>query len=277
MMMLMLTLVKKCRWIVIWLPAILISVLSCSKNGEDNLNATPQQAEPKKSTEVQIGAPSKNLPPYFIYWNRKGIEQDILHEAFQKSNYKPIFFYYPKREKKFLEPKYNLDCISTVTEQLGYDGFYSDNVITYRDVAIYLKDSGLNINSKADLAGKRIEAFKDASKYLNIQDIVANSPYYHEHSGKASQILLLYRGKVKILLMDKYFFFHFRSKVGKLIDMNKEIVIRHLFPERSYKILCKDKKIRVAFNRGLTRLRTEGGYEQIIKHYTTKKDTVNDL
>ncbi|MDM8566174.1 hypothetical protein QUF74_11050 [Candidatus Halobeggiatoa sp. HSG11] len=261
-----------------WLPIILINMLSCSENNEPNQhnNTNVTYKVEKEATEVHIGVPSKNLPPYFIYWNRKGMEHDILHEAFQNSNYKPIFSYIQNREEIFLKNKSNLDCISTVTEKLGYDGFYSHNVITYQDVAIYLKDSGLNINSKIDLADKKIEAFNDANKYLDIKDIVANNPFYYEHSGKASQILLLYRGKVDVLLMDKYLFFYFRNKVKKLIDMDRKVEVRPIFSKHPYQILCKDKKIRDDFNYGLSVLYTGERHQQIVKKYTNNEYLHNE-
>lgn len=278
----MIKLINKFRWGIsaFWLPAIFLNLSGCLDNGSYSTSVLHSngnhhigmliQENPSITTEtleVQIGTPSQHLPPYFIDWNKRGIELDILREAFQKSYYQTIFSARHDREEKFFTASSGLDCISTVTEELGYDGFYSDDVVVYQDVAIYLKDSGLTLETKAELADKRIEAFTNARELLDIQDIVADNLSYHEHSGEASQVLLLYRDKIDVLLMDKYLFFYFRNKVQKLIDMEREVVMRPLFPKRAYKILCKQEKMRDDFNQGLAALHAEGRYQQIIEHY----------
>ena len=239
-----------------------------------------QKKEIKPLPKVHIATPFVELPPYYIYTKDSGIEQDILEDAFQLAGYQPVFSRIRKREKVVSNPDYHYNCASTVNEKekslKGVAGFFSDEIISYQDAVITLKtrtdevtkqDNTVHINELTDLEGKTIEAFKSAKKVLGLEDILKGNHLYHEHSGKASQIVLLYRGRIDALIMDERIFKHFRKKVKNLVDINQAVRITYLFDMVPYHLFCTEKKYVNAFNQGLEKLRNSGRYRKIFEKY----------
>jgi len=254
-----------------WVGTVVLLLVTLSGCLDDNktvsVDSSLEETISVPIPKIDVGVPATNLPPYFIH-QEKGIELDIVRDAFQQGGYQVKFHFIRSRKEKFYDPKYSLDCISTVTKKAKRPGFYSDDVISYQDIVIYLADQKFNIDKIEDLANKSIGTFHDAKEHLGLAKVVAKNQFYHEHSGKASQIVLFYRHRVDILIMDRYFFAHFRKRVASLVDITQKLVVKdHLFTERPYKVLCKKEKVRDDFNLGLAKLRAEGRYEEIIKQY----------
>jgi polar amino acid transport system substrate-binding protein len=220
--------------------------------------------EPEKPI-VRIGASSLNMPPYFITTENTGLEKDIIEASFAAKGYKAIFEYPNDRKRKFVENK--VDCISTVLENSGLKGYYSEPIIPYNDMAIYLAKDNLRIKTTDDLKGKRVEAFNKADKQLGLTHLREEASY-REHASKASQILMLYHEKIDVLLMDVRMFGFYHNKMYHKIrsierhkkeeakEQNKEyrlhpLEISLIFPEYSYQIACKTQQLRDDFNAGL--------------------------
>jgi len=237
----------------------------------------PKTRLEKPWLRVHIGIPSLELPPYFIFSQQGGIEQDILREAFERVGYQAQFFRTKKREKrlqqKLEERQYHLECVSTVNENTkelaGVPGFFSNEVVTYHDVVITLHhpEKGLQLKTRDDLKGKVVEAFKGAQQYLGLGDVTKNNPLYHEHSGKSSQIVLLYRQRIDALIIEARIFQYLRKKLEPLVDIKQAVEVHDLFKPNSYKLFCVKQKHRDDFNRGLEELRQSGRYAQIEKSY----------
>lgn len=220
---------------------------------------------------VKIGASDLNMPPYFITTEKIGLEQEIIEKAFLSKGYEPVIEYANNRKYKFFEQKF--DCISSVTEQSGLPNFvkYSNPIVPYQDMAIYLGNRGFTIQSIDDLKGKKIEAFNNAEKLLNLPDIRKESNY-REHGSKASQVLMLYHETVDVLLMDKKMFSFYQNKMYHKIrtierqrkeraESNNQPYVEHplaisvIFPEHFYKIACKNEQLVNDFNEGLKMLK----------------------
>ena len=199
----------------------------------------------------------------------------MLRESFQISGYRPELIPLKGRERKLAENEHGLDCVSTVNEQSsvlkGVGGFFSDVVVAYQDVVITLKshqeEEGFRIDRIEDLRGRVIESFRGAQSHLGITDIVGDNPLYHEHSGKASQIVLLYRERIDALIMDERIFYYFLRKVRSLVDTDQPVNIHHVFTAVPYKVFCLTQPHRDAVSRGLADLHSNGRYQEIIDGY----------
>lgn len=219
---------------------------------------------PEKPT-VRMGGSSMNMPPYFITTDKSGLEQEIIQAAFAAKGYQTTFEYPNDRKKKFLDNK--LDCISTVVEKSEFPAHYSDPIVVYHDMAIYLANRGFKIKNLDDLKGKKLEAFNKADDVLHLGNIKREASY-REHASKASQILMLYHEKIDVLLMDVRMFGFYHNKMYHKINAiehkkkeeakenNKEYVqhpleISLIFPEHSYQIACRTPQLKDDFNAGL--------------------------
>lgn len=226
-------------------------------------------------TPIFVAMPASELPPYFIYKRSTGIEQEILIRSFTRNGYAAYFYPVRDRTAKLFDPRFGFDCVTTVNEYTEglqeKEGFFSDTVVEYQDVAIslvsHLQDKGYSITRPEDLGDKIVEAYPGARDYLGIRHIVEDNLRYHEHSGKASQILLLYRGRIDVLIMEERMFYYFRERVAGLVDIEKEISIARLFSPVRYKVFCKESLFRDHFDEGLAELRASGEYDDIVAHF----------
>jgi hypothetical protein len=132
-----------------------------------------------------------------------------------------------------------------------------------------LENPTFTINSLDDLKDRKIEAFKDAKKILELQDLKLDKNY-REHSSKASQVLLLYHRSIDVLIMDIRMFGFYRKKMlHKIVELERkkreeietkklpetfthyQIKTAALFPAQAYQMACKNEKHRNDFNEGL--------------------------
>lgn len=282
-----------------------LSITACYESQpSDQMSAqqqTPDIQTVPSQKKIIVAAPSVPLPPYFCRNEIKGLEKDIIKEAFEISGYSPHFIHKKGREQKLVEPNSTIACVTTVNEASGDlsadDGYFSDDVIAYQDVVITLKIrqeyNNFKIESIKDLKGLTVETFNSAYAHLGFDAILGkreDNPRFHEHSGKASQVILLYRGRLDALIIDKRVFAYFFKTYKQHMEEKKYYkrknfksfepietfyplddainVYPHIFKEsKPYKIFCKDEKILKDFNQGLATLKQTGRYQQIMDEY----------
>lgn len=251
----------------------------CSKTS----SPPPAPVSQNQKNFLRIGAPEINLPPYFITTEKTGLERDIIEKAFASKGYNVIFEYINNRRQKYQEQK--LDCITTVKQSIEDQKKneslsptnYSNPVVPYHDMAIYLSSKNLKIKTLDDLriTGRKIEAFKGAEENLNLSSFKQDR-YYREHKSKASQILMLHRGTIDVLLMDVRMFGFYQNKMYNKVKMldrereerekqearrkNENYEPRHLeisliFPEHAYQIACQTEQLISDFNVGLNAIK----------------------
>lgn len=241
-----------------------------NSNDPSNADAVAPVTADKIKT-VKVTAPNANLPPFFVVSDRTGLERDIIVQAFGNAGYKTEISYRRGWEAAFMKKQEGIDCITTVNEdEKRVEGFFSDTVVTYQDKAIYLAGKGTEINNVQDMYGMTVEAFPDATEVLPLGDLPDRSRY-HEHSSKASQVILLFRGKIDVLIMESSFFDYFRNQVKPLIDDSMAVEKRNLFPPVHYKIACHDESLRDEFNRGLDQLKQKNGIAPLYAKYLNQE------
>ncbi len=291
---------------------------SMQSNHVSHESPTIQTISSPKLKEIIVAAPSVPLPPYFCRNEKKGLEKDIIKEAFEASGYLPQFTHKKGREQKLVELNSKIACVTTVNETSKElspnDGYFSEDIIAYQDVAITLKirqeHKQFKIENIENLRGLTVETFNGAYRHLGFGSVLGkkeNNRRFHEHSGKASQVILLYRGRLDVLIIDKRVFAYFFSTYKEHIKEKKyyrrkkfksfepiktfypiedAINVHPIFGEnKPYKIFCKDEKVLNDFNQGLVTLKNSGRYQQIIdeypepegqQNYMTLKDDVCD-
>jgi polar amino acid transport system substrate-binding protein len=155
----------------------------------------------------------------------------------------------------------------TINEASGIKGIhYSLPCVTYHDVVLALKQSGLSIKSMRDLAAGSIAAFQDAAKYLGPEyaKVVAGNPQYREVADQASQVAMLYDKRALMLVCDINIFNYYRLRL-KRIDTSAPVEVFELFSPVEYKVGFRDAGPRDAFNQALKELKA-AGRDQALKH-----------
>ncbi|EPJ46505.1 MAG: hypothetical protein OFPII_20160 [Osedax symbiont Rs1] len=114
--------------------------------------------------EVRIGV--GEFPPYVIKKGNTGIQLELIKEIFSGTGYTPVFQYLPNSRilKQFKRGK--LDIAINVNQGLFKDKFYSDEVVSFNNYAISLKNNNFNIKSIKDLQKLSVLSFQNAKLIL---------------------------------------------------------------------------------------------------------------
>ncbi|WP_019616314.1 substrate-binding periplasmic protein [Psychromonas ossibalaenae] len=207
-----------------------------------------------------------SLPPYVIQESDSGMEYDVIKEALAFKGHTLVMKYVPFARVSVDYPKY--DGAITINESSGAKGNYSDQVITYQNYAVTLKNKGIKINSIQDLQDQKIIAFQNATKYLGDEfaQVVKGNSKYRELGQQVKQVKLLYSGRTDVVVSDINIFKYFRKSVTD-VDTTAEITLHEIFAAVGYKVLFNDVALRDDFNAGLKSLKASGRYDEIVNSY----------
>lgn len=219
--------------------------------------------------QLTICFPS-NLPPWTLQKNDSGITIEIVRKSLKNRGY--------DLKTRYLTLKYlnqpvdsEVDANAQV-ESKDLPGFYSDQLLEFQTSLISLKPQNFSVHSVHDLIEKRIIAFQNASILFGdeFQNMANNNPYYREVVNQESQVVLLYQGKVDLILMDRNIFLYFRS-VTSQANTSMPITyhqVNGLTEKSPTFVVFNSKQIRDHFNAGLKQLIESGEYYDIFYKYT---------
>lgn len=208
-----------------------------------------------------------SLAPYIIQKNNSGIEIDIVKAALAYRNHSLTLRYPPLKQVPVLYEKKAVDAALTVSKNFGLDACLSDIAIYYQNYAITLSKSKLIINSLADLSGKRVIAFQNATKYLGpAYKKAVSEATYSEVAQQIHQVNRLYTGRDDIVIADKKIFLYYKAKTTK-VNTDQALTFHPLFPPSAYRVAFRDRQVCNDFNEGLLALKKSGQIEKIMARY----------
>ena len=226
----------------------------------------------KKRVNIMLGF---DKPPFiFGQSSSKGIEPDILKEAFSFVNYDVNILQGKKNEQEvILHEKNNIDAVATISQK--NDGLYYSDVFTvYKNYVITRKEDNITINSLEDLKNIKFVTWKNAYedlgkefyKLFNPKDGKYNRSY-NDSSTQIDDAKMFFSKKVDAIIVDKTVF-----NWHKLYFKNNEEYTFHkiLKINKPYPVTFRNKKIRDDFDLGLKILKQSGRYDEIIKFYETQ-------
>ncbi|MFB2855663.1 hypothetical protein ACE1BL_11775 [Aeromonas allosaccharophila] len=118
------------------------------------------------------------IPPYVIEGDNRGIELDLLKEAFAGSGYEPSFEYLPLERTFRLFESGKLDAIINVRPGMVDTLFLTRPVITFHNRIFSLRTT--HISTLDDLHSKRVTAFQRARIILGgeFATMANQNPHY---------------------------------------------------------------------------------------------------
>ncbi len=215
----------------------------------------------------------ENRPPYYNGSHDNGIERDIIHEAFDLAGLHPEFMAVADRQKKYDSGRFSIECVAPVHEdfKLKSETYFTDPLVPYHYTPFTLKKSGVIIRDYGDLAGKKVEAFSFATRYLGppFANMVPKMVIYSEHQNRSSQTAMLLRGLIDVLVIDRTMFQFIRKSLihSRADDYDAEVVESPLERVVDFKMGCHKEDVVKNFNKGLAMLRANQRYDEIFKHY----------
>ena len=213
---------------------------------------------------------TKYTPPY-VFENETGIVVDIVRTALASSGHKikPVYVPIGRGFKMFADRQ--ADGTTIIQESSGLQAYYTDDFMQYHNRAFALKSRNFDIKSVADLRGKSIISFQNASKSLGdeFRQIATPNSKYKEMAQQEAQVQVLLLGRTDIIVMDESIFRYYRQKLiaeGK-VDKDQAYVSFEIFPPTPFKAAFNDPQIRDTFNKGMAAMRKDGRYEAIYRKY----------
>lgn len=214
-------------------------------------------------------ATSSSIPPYVITDQHRGIVVEILQEALLPRGHQIEFVYAPNRRVEHMIEERQVDGVYNLAANSLQDVFYSDAIVDYHNVAITLADFPRTIDSLEALQGLRVVVFQNAPKFLGPEfgKLIEEGHDFPEVSNQRSQVLMLFRGRADVIIMERRIFEYFHNQLLASGEIGGGHRIHALFPPAPRYAAFIDKDIRDQFNAGLQALKDSGRLQAIIERY----------
>lgn len=217
------------------------------------------------STPLQVLV-GMNKPPYIQVDSSDGYEIELLREIVQRMAQQVEFTYVPnKRILPLLQQ--GIGDIATLQkpDQGVTDIFYSCPYIRYQNVAVTLAANQIVLKSLLDLDNLSILAFQNAALVLpdDYRRIALASPSYRETVDQRTQVEMLQKQRVQVVVMDMNIFHYYNSKT----DHASQVQIHALFAPTLYRAAFRDAGQAVKFNQALQQFQQSAAYPLLQERY----------
>ena len=228
--------------------------------------AAPLVAEP-----LRVGV-SFAIPPYVIPHEDRGIELDLLREAFAGSDHVPEFTYLPlERTFRMLEEG-KLDAIINVKPGMLNNAHLSQAVITFHNRVFTLDKTAFH--TMRDLQTLRVSAFQRARQILGKEfaELVDQNPHYEEVARQEGQVQKLLLGRTDAVILEQRVFYYYMTQLlgqteGSVRYSSDRVRQHDLFPPTQYHFAFRQATAQRWFDRQLSRMKEDGRYERIFAAY----------
>ena len=228
---------------------------------------------------LRVGV-SYAIPPYVVKHEGRGIELDLLKEAFAGSGYEPQFKYLPlERTFRMLEDG-KLDAIINVKPGMLDHAYLSQPVITFHNRAFTLDKTV--IHSMEDLKGLRVSAFQRARQILGgyFASMADQNPRYEEVAKQQGQVQRLLLGRTDVVILEQRVFYYYLAQLleseqntGRYVPA--QIKQSALFAPTCYHFAFRQAAQQQWFDSQLTRMKEDGRYERIFATYGASSSAEN--
>lgn len=212
---------------------------------------------------------SSDIPPYVMQQAETGLEIDIVKQALPA--YTVQFIQMPYQDLQAAVPEGRAEVAVGVQHFDDDDVFYSDDFVTFENVAVTKQDSGLQIESVADLANYKVLTWQDAWQELGPEFERLFSPQsaqranYVEIADQSEQVRMFWEAEADVIVIDRSIFGYFSAEMEHSLD---EVVVHSLFPVvTNFRVAFQDADLRDVFNQGLQELCESGDYPRLLRQY----------
>lgn len=226
-------------------------------------------APPLKELKIVFGV---YRPPYIFEKRDFGLDFDLAQAILKNSGYSIKSVHSPNNRAMIEIEKGKVDGAIGLPSGTDRDGLYfSQAIISYDNVVITKKSSGVVIERADDLKKLRFLAFSNARAYLGADylKMVKELRYDTEISNQEDQNRMFWQGKVQAIILDINVFRFYRNALKEKFNTSEEVVVHRIFSPKSNERVAvfKSKVVRDQFNEALRELRSSGTYQKIFDRY----------
>lgn len=210
-----------------------------------------------------------DLPPYVENAARTGIEIDLINAIFSGSPYRPIFMQQPRVRMISSFEGDQMNGILTQNIRSTNAGCATDVYISHENVAKTIASRNIEITGLASLAGKSVLSFDGATRYIGkvFGDAVAKADRYIETSNQRQHIELLYMRRFDIVVGDRWILQLAQKKHYDTTGEYEVLATHSILKPSDYVARFHDQAVCDFFNKKLTQMRQNGGYDAVWAKY----------
>ena len=227
------------------------------------LGAAPALGE---SFKVGFGT---DKPPYIFEGEARGLEYDIVLAAFAQQQREVQPYHAPLERLHRMLERGELDAITSTNTTSGIPAHYSAIYLEYQNVAVSLAARNVQLTGIEDLGLYSVSAFQRARFLLGdeFRSMALNNRRYREEARQVTRNMLLYAGRVDVMIGDRRIFRAFDPVVADRVDIHQPVVEHDLFPPTGYRVGFVRDADRDLFDQGLAAIIDSGEYQRIEARY----------
>lgn len=230
--------------------------------------------------ELTVAITCASPPYYYLNGTDGGREWSLIAAVFQKSGYPATALYIPMSEAVNALEEGWIDAVWACgnTEAAVQNGFYfSEPLIPRQFIAITLADSGMSIDTVADLVDKKVVLHPEVEAVMGdpLQDMEHQVASLRLISNHALLAMMLFTGQVDVVVAEKSTFEYYRKKLPKAVHPERPLVFHPVFPPAYPRLFFADRTLRDEFNTARNALQEEYPHEQAPWHAETIRPLEN--
>lgn len=208
-------------------------------------------------------------PPYVFENENTGLDYELVEAALEHAGLEMKPYYAPLERLHRMLQYQELDAMATTSQTSGVAAHYSDVYIEYQNIAVSLRHRNIRLDAVEDLGAYSISAFQRARYILGpgFQQAIAGNTRYREEARQITRNLLLYAGRVDVMIGDRRIIRAFNSEIADRVDVSQPVTEHGLFAPTGYRVGFVDASVRDRFDQGLLAIRTNGRYQAITQRY----------
>lgn len=258
-------------WALFWILFSSLPVAQSMMSASSAAQINSQASADLKELKIVFGV---YRPPYIFEKRNFGLDYDLAEAVLKKCGYSINAIHSPNnRAFKEIEMGKVDGVIGLSPNQDRENLYFSSPIISYDNVVITKKKTGLKVENIQDLKKLRFLSFSNAREYLGTEyaELVKGLRYDSEISNQEDQNRMFWQDKVQAIILDINVFRYYRKTLGTKFKTNDEVVVHRIFTAKANERVgvFKDKSVRDKFNVALDELRSSGEYQKIFERYIT--------
>lgn len=218
-----------------------------------------------------------NRPPFSFrdaQGRAVGIEIDVVAEALRRAGRGVTFHETPN--VRLLPLRDGVDLAVSVRGSDGGGVYFSDDFVTFENIAVSRRDQHITLKSIADLDRYTFAIWQNGWRDLGPAFEARYRPSadgrfprnYFQPTNQQAQNKMFWFGRVDLIIIDKQVFEWYRQQYRDEFNTDVPLDYHAIFDAATgFKVGFRDRKLRDAFNRALHAMRKDHTYSRILARY----------
>lgn len=255
----------------LWITLIASAALAdhTSARGERPVTVSEFSVAPDRRPVLTMG--TSDAPPHMIQATDSGLDIDVPRAVLAEMGYRLEVRYMSlsRAEEELRHGRVDLSAPLFDGDKMGI--YSSQPHVMYRPTAFSLVQSALRVNTISDLGDYSLMTFQGAGAYLGevFTEAAERSPRYAEVHNMNKLTHLLFARRTQLVVIDYNIFYYLARQLDSVSQARllEQLVVHDIFPPVPAVVGFHDSQLRDQFDLALQRVKDDGSYQEILRHY----------